>query len=636
MIVTKLQMDFKARGSKERILAFSFFLSILAHGLFFPREWTVIGLVLASGYLWTVLKNAYEKRHWGNKPFLSNLVLSQIVLLTDGTDVFFLVMVGLSLLGLLHPVKIAAGLSEGMHWLTLWLVFRWSREISFDTRMKTRMLKFIRWSAVFWAVSGWLLRMSENSQSFLEAGRLSSWSGNADVAAAFLGAIILLGAMPKLMKVFLILSFLATGSRGAIGLFLIVSVLKYILELGLFRQQPGKQFIKEVKRLSGKGLGQNLGFLGLVLVGLGITWASFRPAWQHLMSWGFASASWGERLLFYQDGLKLAMQAKGLPQAGGWLAYPLVQQLPYSTIDPHSSFIHILLNQGIAGVLAVVLWILIELRRFWPMIRRENAGASWNGQGRNALNVNTPNRKDPSALNTFMALTFLALHSLFDVDLLFGSLGFLFWILLGLYGDREPAVKVEHYPVRRLMRTSIVCLFFLLNLALLTVNLGLLLNSNVIDQENAWAIQAQKLEKQDPRTSIIDLEKSLAWDQSEVLWRQRLAELEMEKGNEEKGLNQVEAILRWQRFNLPAYEWAQGIVWQEAERERLQRTERAKVFYQWVADVPRRIEAVAQSVPDSKQYLWQEYPRFKPSPHITLLAKYAGQRLHSLSSLNIR
>lgn len=632
MIATKLQMDFKARGSKERILAFSFFLSILAHGLFFPREWTVIGLVLASGYLWTILKNGYEQRHWGNKLFQSNLVLSQIVMLTDGTDVFFLVMVGLSLLGLLHPVKVVAGLSEGMHWLTLWLFFRWSREISFDTRMKTRMLKFIRWSAVFWAVSGWLLRISENSQSFLEAGRLSSWSGNADVAAAFLGAIILLGALPKLMKVFLILSFLATGSRGAIGLFLIVSVLKYIMEASLFHKQPGKQFIKEVKRLTGKGFGQNLGFLGLVLVGLGVTWVSFRPAWQHLMIWGFASASWGERLLFYQDGLKLAMQAKGLPQAGGWLAYPLVQQLPYSTIDPHSSFIHILLNQGIAGVIAVFLWVLVELRRFWLMLRREKVVVSRNGQGRNALNVNTPNRKDPLALNVFMALTFLALHSLFDVDFLFGSLGFLFWILLGLYGDREPAVKVEHCPVGQLIRTSIVCLFFLLNLALLTVNLGLLLNSNVIDQGNAWAIQAQKLEKQDPRTSIIDLKKSLAWDQSEVLWRQRLAELEMEKGNEEKGLNQVEVILRWQRFNLPAYEWAQGIVWQEAERERLQRPERAKVFYQWVADVPRRIEAVAQSVPDSKQYLWQEYPRFKPSPHITLLAKYADQRLHSLSS----
>ena len=590
MIGTTSQQVSRARSNTARILALFSVLSLMAHGLFFPQEWLLFGFGLS---VYVLLANSLRIR-----------LLNETSTSFGPTDVLLLGMLFFSILGLIHPVKFKDGCIEALRWGILWVVYRLGVRISSDEIAKERLINYVQWLAMVVAIIGWLPWVHK------VGGRLSSVFGYPNATAAFLGAVLLLSRRRKLVRIFLVISLFGTGSRAGVGIFLGVLMGQQILS---FVTLPEKFQLKE------KIMSLQLRGLGLILLGVAGTALMLlknRAVWGNLSAWGFTSASWQERLVYLKDGVSLAWNAGGIPRAGGWMAFPLVQPFPYWTADPHSSIIHILLNQGIVGIVSVGLWgalILAQVRK----TRTKKVMQSIVLEGVRGTNPD---------LRVWGALLFLILHSLVDVDFSFGTLGILFWMLYGSIQSRDkhflPLFSKENQWAVNLIRKGT----HLVILVICLVCGSALLNPALFDQERIWNTQARLGLEHSPTRSIILWNRSLNWDQTQIGTRREQAEFLFKSGNTNAGLKAVEEVLRWQSYDLEAYEWAQSVVWEAAEEQRRRSPEIAIMLYLWVVGVPQKIELRAAALSSADQSLWKGHQSFLPSQHIKLLTEYARQR----------
>ena len=586
MIGSTIHQVSRARSKTARLLALFLALSVI-EGLYFPKELLLFGFALS---VYVLLSYSHRR---------SNL-LTETSSVFGLTDIALLGMLLLSILGVLHPIKVKEGLLEALRWGIFWFAYRLGVWISSNETEKQHLIQYIEWLAIAVACIGWLPYVSN------VAGRLSSVFGYPNATAAFLGAVLLLYPRRKLVQIILGISLLGTGSRAGVGLFLVVLTGQQIL-LGI------PTFFELRQRFKARHL-KALGVILLVLVSTVLMLLYNRPVWNNLISGGFSSSSWQERLVYYKDGIRLAWNAGGLPQAGGWLAFPTVQHFPYWTADPHSSFIHILLNQGVLGVLSVGLWISFSFVQAWKYWRKNR--------------VQLKSRVESEAINqvrVWGALLFLGLHSLVDADFSFSSLGFLFWMLFGSIQKREertPSSLLKHNLASNLSSKGILVLSLILCLS----SGSALLYPNLLDKEQSWNTQAVQRREQDPVKSKALWDLSLNWDQTQVGTRRAQAALLMSGGNTDAGLKAVEEVIRWQSFDLEAYEWAQSIVWDAAEVQRRMHPEKATLLYHWVEVVPRKVENRVALLSPTDRLLWRGYRDFLPSQHIKLLAEYARQR----------
>ncbi|MCB8816224.1 O-antigen ligase family protein [Desulfosporosinus shakirovi] len=600
MIGATLQQDSRARSNTVGFLALFLGLSVFIHGLFYPKEWLLFGFLL-SAYI------------------MSSFLYKRSIFMTEEyfglglTDFLLLGFLAFSLLGLLHPIKYIDGLLEALRWGVFWFVYRLGIRISSDEKSKRYLLQYIEWIAIAIAVIGWLPWIGK------VGGRLSSVFGYPNAAAAFLGAALLLYPQRKLVLIFLAVSLVGTGSRAGVGLFLIVlGVQQIFLRVNLQKNSPSLSIRqrfhwrpKMISRYLRGLLGAMLGIAGTILIPL-----YYKSAWENLTAWGFSSSSWQERIVYFQDGISLAWNSGGVPQAGGWLAFPAVQHFPYWTADPHSSFIHILLNQGFLGIVSVGIWGSFSLAKAWKI---------W---GRNKQHISSMVELEESKaqLKVSSALVFLALHSLVDADFSFGALGILFWLLFGILRKRRDYSGTIFSKQNKLLP-------MLSNMGMLGLSFifclicgSALLNPKMIEREQIWNAQAVQYRELDPEKSVELWGKSLKRDQTQVKVRQELAEHLLRQGNLDFGLETVKEVLLWQPFELEAYEWAQSVVWDAAEVNRQAQPEMTMLLYQWVEEVPETIEERADDLNDLDLKLWQGHKNFRPSQHIKLLADYARQR----------
>ena len=578
MIGLSLQHDSRVRSSTARFLALFLSFSVLIHGLYYPQEWLFFGLSISAYVMLSQVIRSFNLEKETGYPL-------------GLTDSMFLGMVVFSLLGLVHPVKGAAGLLEALRWGIFWIVYRLGMRIAWDETAQKTLLKHIEWLAIAVALIAWLPWVDK------VAGRLSSVFGYPNTLAAFLGAVLLLNPRSRLVQILLLTTLLATGSRAGVGLFVIVLVGQQLM--------LSRQSVPIRKMTLGSGLYLNA--LWLILLGtLGVVFIMFTNpvAWENLTTWRVSSSSWQERLVYIKDGIRLAWDARGLPQAGGWLGFPTVQHIPYWTTDPHSSFIHILLNQGIFGVAMVGIWGSFRL-----------AQASKTGV----------KRATKAQVQVGATLLFLALHSLMDADFSFGSLGILFWLLLGSI-QKEEIVPGSFYGKRVMMLTMSNKVMIVISGSLFLACGSILLNPAIIEKERTWNALAVKWSEENSEKSIVLWHKSLNWDQTQSTTRQRQAEYLLRRGNIEPGLEAVEDVLKWQSYNIEAYEWAQSVVWDAAEMQRGTDPEMAFRLYSWIERVPMRMEEIVDRLTRTERLLWQGHRDFLPSPHIMLLAEHARQR----------
>ncbi|MDP4159401.1 MAG: O-antigen ligase family protein [Bacillota bacterium] len=568
----------RARSNTARPLALFLAFSVLANGLYFPKEWIFFGFAL-SGYI--LLSYSYQRFK------LDKGIVSPFGL----TDALLMGMFFLSILGVLHPVKVKDGLIEALSWGTFWLVYRLGTHISRDETAKEYLVRSIGWLSIIVAIVGWLPWVSK------VAGRLSSVFGYSNATAAFLGAALLLYSQSVPVKVFLGISLLSTGSRAGVGLFLVLFGGQQLLFwLRYHRTSP---IVATRQRL--------LTGLGVILLGVaGIVFMLlyYRLALKNLTAWSFMSSSWQERLAYFKDGINLAWQARGYPRAGGWMAFPTVQHVPYWTADPHSSFIHVLLNQGIIGILCLGIWGCYLLGYLWR----------------------TRKRRSQVQVRVGGALLFLILHSLVDADFSFGSLGLLFWMLFGSFQFRDecpsPLLFKWNRFVVNLSSKGVLGLSLILCLACGST----LINPSLLEKEKSWNIQARYWSEQDPDKTRVLWDRSLNWDQTQIAARREQAESILKQGNIESGMKAVEEVLHWQPLDLEAYEWAQSVVWDAAEVQRKTQSKTAITLYRWIEGVPQKIREKVNNLSFTERLLWKNYSSFLPSEHIKLLADYARQR----------
>ena len=576
----------RARSNTARILALFLALSVI-EGLYFPKELLFLGFALS---VYVLASYAYRRFNFATETS-SAFGLADILLL--GMLLF-------SLLGVLHPIKVKDGLLEALRWGIFWLAYRLGMRISSNETEKQHLVQYIVWLATLVAFIGWLPYVSK------VGGRLSSVFGYPNATAAFLGAVLLLYPHKKLVKIILGISLLGTGSRAGVGLFLIVLAGQQVL-LGtpLFFKLSQKVHARQLK---------GLWVILLALVSTALMLRYNRPVWDNLTSLGFSSSSWQERLVYFKDGISLAWNAGGLPQAGGWMAFPTVQRFPYWTADPHSSFIHILLNQGVLGILSVGIWSTFSFAQAWKhwVNNREPLKSRVEFEKINQVRVGG-------------ALLFLGLHSLVDADFSFSSLGLLFWMLFGSIQKREERTRPSLFKHKLAVNLSSKGMLAL-SIILCLFSGSALLNPTFLEKEQSWNSQAVQGREQDPAKSKALWGMSLNWDQTQVGARRGQAELLLRGGNADAGLKAVEEVIHWQPLNLEAYEWAQSIVWDTAEAQRRIHPEKATMLYRWVECVPQRIEARVAILTPTDRLLWRGYQDFLPSQHIKLLAEYAQQR----------
>lgn len=312
----------------------------------------------------------------------------------------------------------------------------------------------------------------------------------------------------------------------------------------------------------------------------------------------------------------MAWKAGGLPQAGGWMAFPTVQRFPYWTADPHSSFIHVMLNQGVLGIICVGIWSALTLAQVWKT-RAKKCVSSLSSQEVEGTKAE---------VRVWGALLFLVLHSLVDADFSFGALGVVFWMLFGSFQKRDEPPRSLFSKWNKLAVNLSSKGMFLLGLILCLVCGSLLLNPALLEKEKIWNTQAHFEREQDPIQSIALWNMSLNWDQTQISTRREQAELLLKRGSPDVGLKAVEEVLRWQTYDLEVYEWAQSVVWDAAEVQRRTHPETATMLYIWVEGVPQKIEGRVTILSNSERLLWKGNRDFLPSQHIKLLAEYARQR----------
>jgi len=587
VIGSSLQKVSRARSDTARPLALFLAISVF-DGLYFPKELLFFGFALSLYLLVVYLQSRYN---------FATEVSSTFGL----TDCLLIGMFLLSILGVLHPINVQEGLIEALRWGILWFAYRLGVRIASEDHEKAHLAQYIEGVAIVVAFIGWLPYVSKS------AGRLSSVIGYPNATAILFGVALLLYPKRKLVQIFLGMSLLATGSRAGVGLFLVVFTLQQIL-LGL------PSFFKFRQRLKVSQL-KALGAILLALVSSIVMFLYNKPVWKNLTTGGFSSSSWQERLVYYKDGITLAWNAGGLPQAGGWMAFPTVQRFPYWTADPHSSFIHVLLNQGVLGILGVSIWLsycFLQAWRYWRIHHLQ-------------IKARLGSEETKAQVRVSGALLFLGLHSLVDADFSFASLGFLFWMLFGSLRRRQE-------PTRPFLLRSRLATYlsnkgmFVLSITLCLLSGTALLKPNLLEQAQSYNAQAVQQRENDPARSMALWQMSLNWDQTQVGTRREQAALLLREGSVENGLMAVEAVLHWQPFDLKVYEWAQSIVWDTAEAQRSMHPEKAMMLYHWVEAVPKRIEERVAVLTPTERSLWRGYPDFLPTPHIKLIAEYARQR----------
>lgn len=588
MIGLTLEQDSRVRSSTARFLALFLSLSVMIHGLYYPQEWLFFGFAIAS-YVWA--SHLFGRFNIGEEMGYA----------LGLTDFLFLGMVSFSALGLLHPVKVTDGLLEVLYWGIFWVVYRLGTRISSDETAKKTLLTYIEWLAIAVAIIAWLPWVDK------VAGRLGSVFGYPNTLAAFLGAVLLLNPRSKLVQILLIVTLLATGSRAGVGLFLVVLIGQYLIlrEAVPIREMEPGNYLRTLGLIV-------LGISGLVLIMLNNT-----AAWENLTTWNLSSSSWQERLVYFKDGIRLAWDAGGLPQAGGWMAFPTVQPVPYWTTDPHSSFIHILLNQGVFGIVSVGIWGSLTLAQAWKTVGREK---------RAKLHKTAEECQETKAqVRVWAALIFLAMHSMVDADFSFGSLGIMFWLLLG----SMQKVEIVHrsFYSKRIMGLNISNKVMIVISGSLCLACGsILLNPAIIGKERNWNALAAQWSEQNSEKSMALWDQSLNWDQTQSSTRQKQAEHLLRRGIIEPGLEAVEEVLQWQSYNIEAYEWAQSVVWSAAEMQRSTQPEIANRLYYWIEGVPKHMQERVDRLTPTERLLWQGHRDFLPSPHIMLLAEHARQR----------
>ncbi len=595
MIGTTLQRSKTTRESKVRTLVFFLTLSVLVHGTFYPREWLLLGAGMA------LLSALIVK---DSKAFRMSI-----------TDGLFIGLIALSLIGLLDPIKVSEGWLDAIRWFTLWMVYRVSSTLIEEQGQYV--LHWIEGLGVLIAIVAWIPALSQIWPGVIPLvdGRLSSFFGYPNALAAYSAAVLLLRPRSKWMRALMFTSLLNTGSRAAIGMFLVVWICREVLLFGARKklnhktgksnfQKSSKGSSRKLKVLA-KGNAKRLGTIkrnkeGILLIlllclGILLTLRWNQQAVEHVLNWGI-STSLGERLLYFRDGVHLAILNKGLPKAGGWFAFPLVQDIPYWTTDPHSLGIRILLHQGLLGAVFAGGWVL------WVLL----------GLGGKALRILRKSREeDLTFIRGFSALLFLMVHALLDTDYLFGALGLLFWTLFGIlsssahqkmsWGESGFALEsyytqYQGYHVTRKIDILPIVLFGGIGFLLLTLAL-----------HPQWIEQGNSIQ---PKTS------------------QEAARLEVEqKGS--NGLVAIENILAWEKFNLRTYEWAQGIVLEEAEKRKESDLGEAAELYRWVEKVPDQIGSIRQ-ISDFEKVLWPAAEEFQPSEYNLLLAEYARKRQNTL------
>ncbi|AHF08709.1 hypothetical protein DESME_15390 [Desulfitobacterium metallireducens DSM 15288] len=593
----------KARDNNVRSLAFFLGFSVLAHGIFFPQEWLWLGAGLAFVLSWEAWKRVE----------ISELhELKEIQITLSITDGLLFILIGLSLLGLYHPVKRSEGLLDAIRWGILWMVYHQSREIPKGLQQE-KMLSWIEGIGAFLAILAWIRPLSlwVQGQGLFLAGtqRLSSLLGYPNALGVYLATVLLLRPHSKIIQALLFLSLLSTGSRAAVFLFLMVWSIR-----GLIRWRVGG-ILSSVR----EGI-----FIGILIIsGLLLTWGLNPGALHHLFDWGIQN-SIGERLLYIRDGLRLAWAHQGMPQAGGWLAFPIAQNIPYWTTDPHSTLIRVLLNQGVYGVLAIILWTIL-------IFKKMAMGRKYRYMHTSLLTQEGGNRRQ----EIFSALLFLILHSMIDVDFLFGTLGILFSILLGIFLTQQAQVISPPYRVRgsrindlkrHLIFKSIFKKNLLAGLLFLFSALALLgawVYPQWLDPSKALAQELAEVTGNKQRTLEI-LKKSLIEDQTQLKVRREIADIELEiKGA--KGLAAAENVLAWEKFDLRTYEWIQGRVLEEAEKRRTTDPSDALILYQWCESVPSRLKDIA-TVSTFEGRLWPASANVQPSELMKLLESTAKDR----------
>jgi len=591
VIGSTLQQVSRARSNTARLLALFLALSVF-EGLYFPKELLIFGFILSMYVLISCSHRRFNFVTETSSPF-------------GLTDILLLGMLLFSLLGLLHPIKVKEGLIEALRWGIFWLAYRLGTRISSHETEKQNLVQYIVWIAIVVAFIGWLPYVSK------AAGRLSSVFGYPNATAAFLGAVLLLHPQRKMVQIILGISLLGTGSRAGVGLFLAVFTGQQIL----FGIPP---FFELKQGFYGKDL-KGLGLILLALIGSVLMLVYNRSAWDNLTSANFSSSSWQERLIYFKDGISLAWNGGGLPRAGGWMAFPTVQRFPYWTSDPHSSFIHILLNQGVPGILSVGIWLSYSFKRAWKC---------W-GKNRLLLKSRAEFNETKTQVRAWGALFLLGLHSLVDADFSFAALGFLFWMLFGSIQKGEDGN--QPYVLKHKLASLSSKGMLVLSLVMCLFSGSALLYPKLLEKEQSWNIQAVQWYEQDPTKSNALWDMSLNWDQTQVGTRREQAEHILSGGNVETGLTKVEEVIHWQPHNLEVYEWAQSIVWETAEVQRRIHPEKATMLYRWVECVPQKIEDRVAILTPIDRLLWRGYQDFKPSQHIKLLAEYA--RLRQLTQL---
>lgn len=395
------------KNKPESIIILIFYMALVCHGMYFQREWVLLGSLFIALLGASILKD----RFWYINRWKENglrLILAILISMT----VF-------SLAGLLEPAIKKEAYLAALQWVLYAAVFVFSYRLGTKQPARERIINKLITAGILAATVAWIPGM-ENiwiPSSGLERNRLCSFFGYPNAAGIFFAAMLCLvdarslkSDRNKIWKtLILVVAMAATGSRAAVSIFLLIYSLFY-----------GKNFVTKVyhrvRRIEFRTSSLSITRFGLakmipfIFAGLFIwKWQSvFSEAWKHYFIW--PGTSFGERLLYYADGLKIAWRGHLLPQAGGWSLYPLVQQTEYSSTDPHSAIIRVLINQGIMGAGLLILLGAIILK-----------------QGINSV---FSEEREMKAMARAMAC--LAAHSILDIDMAFGALGILFWIILGL------------------------------------------------------------------------------------------------------------------------------------------------------------------------------------------------------------
>jgi len=390
---------------EEDILTGFLAISIICHGMFFLREWLILGLAVILYRGGTALKKNHRKLK---------------IKFSRGPQVIFFLLAAFSLLGLLHPLRESEGLAEAFRWLLYLTVYNWGRSLSGKEEIRSKIFQRVLTVAVILAIIAWLpasdLIWSHSGPP--GESRFALSFGYANAAAVFLGFQLLLLLKEKKINYFYLfvfsVSMFCTASRAASALLIIFTTVLLLKRKALSFQENSRIYGEQSLGFYPKALyGQNLVTSLLVLAA--VIFLLFQAAghWdsslKHLLDW--TDTSLRERLVYYLDSIKLSAQNFFLPQAGGWLAFPFIQTVPYWTLDPHSSFCSILLEQGLAGIILLFIWSIKGIACYLKELIRGN---------------------DMEIIASKSAVLYLGLHSLVDIDMAFGALGILFWLFVGL------------------------------------------------------------------------------------------------------------------------------------------------------------------------------------------------------------